>query len=1112
MKAFLAAALTLAMSLSVSAAGLTINVKDAGAVGDGVADDTAALQKALSGGQRTVVIPAGTYRIATALQLESETTIQADAKAIIRLADQAGNDVGLFVLTNRDFTGGDHDIIVDGGVWDGNNEHNARGTKEQIPCSTGVAINFINVRKLTLRNLTVRNPDAYAIRACRITDFLFENIGFDFSILRPNQDGIHLNGFCERGIIRNLRALSPYATNDDMVALNADDGAPTDYAPQQGMVNGPIRDIIVEHLRAESAFTFVRVLSHRQVIENITISDVVGGCRFYAVNMDRWKFPAGAGKIRNVTFRDFDVRKMPDVFSKQKGAGQRPLIHIQSAVEGLRIENFRRQENDEAGAVTLSLDNEQQNRVRLAGLDETQIAALTKASPEVMANGSAISTDSLAKITLPSGGFTSLSVDAMLAKSGAENRKEVFKESPEWRPIQWEPARIVKGSALDFSSRLETPAGKFGEVVIRDGHFVFANAPEKELRLYGAVVSHSLPYLDKAQCERLADYLAATGYSGIRLHNYTFAKGVLKEPGSTEFTPEARDQLDYFLSCLKQRGLYFSFPINSWGFFKAGDVTDVPEFRDRAFRFESNGLLPISADLQRWFRDYAVNLLTHVNPYTGLALKDEPALISLELTNENSLLAVLGQHPELLPIYRRKCAEHLKATTGQDPTPERIEKELPRFVEDLQVKFFETMKAFLRSSGIQKPLTDLNFRDNMVYAAPRSKLDYVDVHTYWALYQTLPKTEAGAEPAFRHTWVNPNSVGWSYYLGGVPSRIFGKPYVNTEFNGCFPTPYWSFTGPVEAVLAGTQGWDAVFRCGLAADGARFFSAQPMHQIATSSSPAMMLSERIGALLFAQGEIKPLPVRVPMVVTPEYLFAKATPAGGPKFPPSYSQLTFDYQLGTVVLEGQEQLDGYPCVVVPPDMELPQSLKEKKVLRADATLAAEFKRLFPATNTAGRLERDAQTSAAKIVTPRAETFLLPADVAEAHGGNVRISGNQSVATCFAGSLDGQPLASSKRILALYLTDMKNTGTEVEYEPSDKVIVHHEGKLPLLMRQGNIEMAFRLDQNRSLPKVWALKYDGSRATKLEPRRTPEGYSFTAQAVTNAQIFSAFELTWAE
>lgn len=42
----------------------------------------------------------------------------------------------------------------------------------------------------------------------------------------------------------------------------------------------------------------------------------------------------------------------------------------------------------------------------------------------------------------------------------------------EWQPI--DSARdIEKGSVLDFSARLDAPAGKYGPPVIRDGHFVF---------------------------------------------------------------------------------------------------------------------------------------------------------------------------------------------------------------------------------------------------------------------------------------------------------------------------------------------------------------------------------------------------------------------------------------------------------------------------------------------------------------------------------------------------------------------------------------------------------------------------------------------------------------
>jgi hypothetical protein len=685
---------------------------------------------------------------------------------------------------------------------------------------------------------------------------------------------------------------------------------------------------------------------------------------------------------------------------------------------------------------------------------------------------------------------------------------EVFTASADWQAIRWEPARIVKGSALDFSSFLAAPAGRSGAVICRDGRFVFQNAPDQPVRIYGADVTHGLPFMDKPHGEQFADYLAACGYSGVRLHNYNFAKGVMKDVGSAEFTPEALDQLDYFFACLKKHGLYYTFPLNAWGFFKAGDVTDVPEFRGRAFRFESNGLLSISADLQRWFKAYALQLLGHTNPYTGLALKDDPALLSLELANEDSLLAVLGQFPEFVPIYRNKCCEHLLAGLGRKPTADQVEQALPRFVLQLQDKYFQAMKSFLRDAGVRQPLTDLNFRDNLIYALPRSQLDYVDIHAYWALYHNLPVTGKSAGLAYRQNWINPNTVGWVNFLGPVAGRLFGKPYMNSEFNSCYPTPYWIFTAPIEAVLAGGQGWNGVFRCGLTAHPDQFFTATPVSRLVTCASPLMMFSERIGALLFAQGEVQPLPVKVPFVVTPDYLHAQLDLAGGPKYPACYQQFAFQYQLGTIVLDGTERLDGYPCLVAPPDMPLPGTLAGKTVLRADASLSARLKQLFPAEPP---LHMDTASGSAQLVTPRSETFLLPADVGNATGHCVALSGNRSVAVCFAGSLDGRPLADSKRVLALYLTDLKNTGTTIEHEakPKDSVIVRKPGQLPLLVRQGLIEVTFKL-KDRPLPQVWALKYDGTRAVQLEPRRTADGFSIEMRAVTNPETFAAFELVW--
>lgn len=64
-----------------AAATQTVNAREFSAQGDDLTDETAALQRALDGGRRTVLIPAGTYIISAALHLDSETVVRADPGA-----------------------------------------------------------------------------------------------------------------------------------------------------------------------------------------------------------------------------------------------------------------------------------------------------------------------------------------------------------------------------------------------------------------------------------------------------------------------------------------------------------------------------------------------------------------------------------------------------------------------------------------------------------------------------------------------------------------------------------------------------------------------------------------------------------------------------------------------------------------------------------------------------------------------------------------------------------------------------------------------------------------------------------------------------------------------
>lgn len=72
-----------------------ISVLDFGAIGDGVADDTTAIQAAIDAGH-SIYLPAGTYRITSTLTAPSGTWLQGDGAGVTILAGDANVDVLLF--------------------------------------------------------------------------------------------------------------------------------------------------------------------------------------------------------------------------------------------------------------------------------------------------------------------------------------------------------------------------------------------------------------------------------------------------------------------------------------------------------------------------------------------------------------------------------------------------------------------------------------------------------------------------------------------------------------------------------------------------------------------------------------------------------------------------------------------------------------------------------------------------------------------------------------------------------------------------------------------------------------------------------------------------------
>lgn len=354
-------------------AGFFRSVREFGVRGDGLSDDREAIQRVINT-HRNVFVPPGTYRLGGALRLASGSWLKAHHQAHFVLADEAGIDSTVFMLSNAGEGDLDEKIRIEGGIWDGNNRRNVRGT-DRPGAYTGVMFNFIGVRGLEVMDLRLRNAETYFIRLADVRDFRFSELEFSTSYCRPNQDGIHVAGDCHHGYISGIRGQGPGATQDDLVALVADDAM--HRAQNLGLRNGPVSHVRVERLEAEDCHSFVRLASVFNPISDVDVEHVRGGCEACAVNMDALrycavplfvdgdgKFPHGAGWCERVRLRDFQIYR-------SKSHLQNPLVLLESRMQDFRIERFRRDLARDAapGIPTLRVAHLDRTRIEMLGVD-----------------------------------------------------------------------------------------------------------------------------------------------------------------------------------------------------------------------------------------------------------------------------------------------------------------------------------------------------------------------------------------------------------------------------------------------------------------------------------------------------------------------------------------------------------------------------------------------------------------------------------------------------------------------------------------------------------------------------------------------------------------------
>ena len=200
---------------------------------------------------------------------------------------------------------------------------------------------------------------------------------------------------------------------------------------------------------------------------------------------------------------------------------------------------------------------------------------------------------------------------------------------------------VPNTGAMDFSRLLDAPAGKHGFVTVRGEHFYFEDGTQARFIGFNFAVRANMP--DRTAAEKISARLASMGVNLVRLTGADVPpspKGwssnpdypLLNYPESTRhFHPGGLDRLDYWCACLKEKGIYLQLDLLVARRFLPQDSLDRPEALS-----PSKSSSHVNDRLLQLQKEYASMLLSHVNPYTGLAYKDDPAVCAIQICNEDS--------------------------------------------------------------------------------------------------------------------------------------------------------------------------------------------------------------------------------------------------------------------------------------------------------------------------------------------------------------------------------------------------------------------------------------------------------------------------------------------
>ena len=766
-------------------------------------------------------------------------------------------------------------------------------------------------------------------------------------------------------------------------------------------------------------------------------------------------------------------------------------------------------------------------------------------------NGSARVGVYLSRFDLPAGPATPQSISLHTAKGpewivlamtlssqsinlSAGNGVHTIIANRKWKRVHFGRLLVRSGTALDMSFLIPKPAGKYGFVTINHlGQLVFADRPSQPLRFLCdsqgmATLPAELTPMNHRRMNEFAQQEARMGFNAIRSHMLdAFLMFGSREDGV--FDPQQLKLWDYFSAALKRQGIYLFLDITSDMMFPKG-VTAHNFWRPIAYKRHFDTRLYWDPYVRKIWKKGVTELLDHVNPYTGLALKNNPQVIVMQTRNESTLFKFLSfdkkrPHPGLLNLFRQwlqtrygntaalRLAWTQKWSDGVDrcdlPEGQTLKtvqfpknmytgpaaRDFQRFCIDTDKKLFLWMHGILQHLGAKVPATDFNYVPSYGMDITRDVLPLVDMHCYHELpsHYLLPGSQQLGYSALNAK----NPLGYLCTLAGC--RQWGKPFTVSETG----EPFWNrwrfeagFCWPSMAAL---QGWNMVCNFG---EVVMFPPAQPKDMIIrpfqNAFDPANRAGQYIAALLYLRGDLRRSPHLIDVRLNARAILRHADSFAG--IPAHIARLALLSGFGCHVADDSQAA---PCAPFTPNLVIPINRGARVVAdRQGANIKAagaggdKLARFVHTLQVKGILSPHNRTNVAagryqsdtgqiyinthqlhiQVVTPASEggTLLRGKTM---HLPGLRFKNYGTPVGVFLGALDGRPLAKSSHLILLITSDAVNSGIQFT---NHRRILEGIGHAPILARIVHLRITLRHVEPAGL-KLWALAYDGARVARL-------------------------------